>query len=236
MAVTDIQEIKEKLALAVRIMVNEELIEVVGHPSARIPGTDHVCVLGHLHGEGHTLRETTAENIITVDMDGKLIEGNHEPVKEIYIHTEIYRARRDVNSVWHTHSPVTIALGLAGVPVTAFWPHAIDFAEGVPIFDSAHPIVTPELGKKLAKVLGRHTAVMQKGHGAVCVGSSIEQAGSIALDLEKTAQVMLMVGQFTKVQPMSDEALAAFTGSERRHDPEAVLQGFWTSYKEMLPK
>jgi len=235
MAVKEFTEIKEKLARATRIMVNEGLIELSGHPSTRVPGTDHLCVLGHLHEEGRTLRATSTEDIITVDMDGKLVEGNHEPPGEIYLHTEIYKARSDVSSVLHTHPPVTIALGIAGIPVKAVWLAGAAFGQGVPIFESACQIDTPEIGQKLAQVLGNQMAVMLKGHGAVTVGVSIEQACSISLNLEKTAKLMLMAGQFGQVPPMSAEDLARYS-NRGRTDSEESRKGFWAYYGERLPQ
>ena len=235
MAVKEFTEIKEKLARATRIMVNEGLIELAGHPSTRVPGTDHLCVLGHIHEEGRTLRATSTEDIITVDMDGKLVEGNHEPPGEIYLHTEIYKARSDVNSVLHTHSPVTIALGIAGIPVKAVWLAGAAFGQGVPIFESACQIDTPEIGQNLAQVLGNQMAVMLKGHGAVTVGASIEQACIMSLNLEKTAKLMLMAGQFGQVQPMSAEDLARYS-NRRRTDSEKSRKGFWAYYGERLPQ
>ena len=235
MTTQDVKEIKDKLAQATRILVNEGLIETSGHPSYRIPGTNHLYVLGHIHEEGRTLFDTSAEDIITVDLDGNLVEGDHNPPGEIYIHTEIYKARDDINSVLHTHSPVTMALGIAGIPVKAVWLNAVVFGQGVPIFESACQIDTQENGQKLAAVLGNHMAVMLKGHGAATVGLSIEHACSIALNLEKTAKLMLMASQCGQVQALSAEDVTRY-GNKGRVDSEKSRKGFWAYYGERLAK
>ena len=238
MAAKDVMEIKEKLALAVRIMVNEGLIELSGHPSTRVPGTDHVCVLGHLHEEGRTLRATSAGDIVTVDMDGNLVEGSHEPPGEVYLHTEIYKARSDVNSVLHTHPTATIALSIVGIPVSAVWLAAAGFGQGVPIYQSARQIDTPELGQEVARLLGNEIAIMLKGHGTITVGSGIEQACRTSLTLEKTANMMIMSAQFGKVQPMSTEDLTRYerVWGKGRSDSEESRRGFWAYYGERLPQ
>lgn len=238
MAVKDVTEIKEKLARATRIMVNEGLIEQGGHPSARIPGTNHFCVLGHIHEEGRLYRNATAEDIITVDLNGKLVEGEYEPVGEIYIHTEIYKTRHDVNSVVHTHPPVTVALSITGTPVKAVCLAGSVFGQGTPIFESACQIDTPEIGQKLAQVLGDQMAVMLKGHGAVTVGVSIERACRISLNLEKTAKLMLMAAQFGKVPLMSAEDLAKSARAVHHgsSDSEKSRKEFWDYYGGRLPK
>ncbi len=228
---------KEKLAKALRIIVNEGLIENSGHISARIPGTDHICVLGHIHEEGHLLREATASDFITVNMDGKVVEGEHEPVGEIYLHTEIYKARSDVNSVLHTHAPVTVALSIAGIPVTAVYGASggTIFGKGTPIFKFSIQVNAAERGQELAQVLGDNMAVMLKGHGAVTVGASMEQACTISLNLERSAKLMLMAAQFGKVEPISAQDLTEYR-RRGRADSEESRQVFWAYFGGRLPK
>src|SRR6516165_5331415 len=56
-----------------------------GHVSARIPGTDHVLILGHIHSEGRSLIDTDIDDIVMVDLDGNWLEGRIEPVDERYL-------------------------------------------------------------------------------------------------------------------------------------------------------
>ncbi len=229
----DVKDIKDKLARVTRIMVNEGLIELSGHPSSRVPGTDHVCVLGHLHEEGRTLRDVTADEIVTVDMNGKLVEGKHEPPGEIYLHTEIYQARNDVNAILHTHPPYTVALSAAGVPAMAVWLDGVVFGNGTPIFESACQIDPPEIGQALAKALGNHMAVMMKGHGAVTVGTNIEHAAILSIRLEKTARMMIMARPFGELKRMFGEDLAIY-GNRGRTFSEVARKSFWAYYGERL--
>jgi L-ribulose-5-phosphate 4-epimerase len=64
-----------------------------------MPGTDHMLI-----NSGKSVRSAlTAADIVTVDMDGNLVEGDAVPPMESYIHAEIYRRHPDVNAVAHTH-------------------------------------------------------------------------------------------------------------------------------------
>ncbi|MBI4188132.1 MAG: class II aldolase/adducin family protein [Chloroflexi bacterium] len=229
---------KEKLAAAMRIMVNEGLIENSGHISCRIPGTDNICVLGHIHSEGHVLRDTAPADFHVVNLDAKVVEGEHETVGEIYLHTEIYKVRSDVKSVLHAHPPVTIALSIAGVPVSAVYVGAggTVFGSGIPIYESSTHINRPEDGKKLAQLLGDQMAIMMRGHGAVTVGASIEQACNITLNMERSAKLMLMAAPFGKVKPFLPAKELAERSRRDRADSEESRQVFWDYWGGRLPK
>ncbi|MBI2288156.1 MAG: class II aldolase/adducin family protein [Chloroflexi bacterium] len=238
MTVNDSSPMKEKLAAAMRIMVNEGLIENSGHISARIPGTDHICILAHIHSEGHVLRDTTAADFHTVNLDGKVVEGERETVGEIYLHTEVYKVRSDVKSVLHAHPPVTIALSIAGTPVTGVYVASggTVFGNGTPIYDSSTHINRPQDGKKLAQLLGDQMAIMMKGHGAVTVGASIEQACIVTLNLERSAKLMLMAASFGKVRPFLSDKELAESSRRWRGDSEESHQVFWAYWGGRLPK
>ncbi|MBI2305456.1 MAG: class II aldolase/adducin family protein [Chloroflexi bacterium] len=234
MAAEGIQEVKEKLALALRILVNEGVIENSGHPSFRLPGTEQVCILGHIHEHGGVLGKATAEDFVVVDLDGKVVEGKHEPVGEIGLHTEIYRARRDVAAIIHSHPPTVIALSIAGIRVLPVWLNWTNSSEAVPMFSSSRQIRSKADGQELAGVLGMRDAVVLKGHGAVTVGTSIEQACVVTLTLEKTAKLQFMAAQFGQPQPLSAQDLATYANKGR--DSEESRELFWNLYGGRLDK
>ena len=65
-----ISSLKDKIATSTRILVRERLIGPFGHPSARIPGTDLVAVLGHTHDDVKDLAETEPSDVVVMDLDG----------------------------------------------------------------------------------------------------------------------------------------------------------------------
>lgn len=170
-----------------------------------------------------------------MDLDGKLVEGGHEPPGEVSIHTELYKARSDISSVLHTHAPAATALGVSGAALLPLnISYGLMFADGVPVFPSACQINTPEVGQELAKVLGNKNAALMKGHGTVSVGTSIEHCCSVSLFLEKAARFQLMATQFGEPQPISAVDLARYAG--RKWDSEESRQRFWAFYGGRLPK
>jgi ribulose-5-phosphate 4-epimerase/fuculose-1-phosphate aldolase len=78
-----------------------------GHVSARIPATDHVLILDHIHSEGRSLIDTDVH-----DLEGNWLEGHIGPVDEHFLHLEIMKARPDVTSVVHAHPADATAFGM----------------------------------------------------------------------------------------------------------------------------
>ena len=89
--------LRRRLAKAHRILTAGGIWPLTkGHVSARIPGTDRVLILGHIHSEGRSLIDTDVDDIVTVDLEGKWLEGRIEPVDERFLHLEIMKTRPDV--------------------------------------------------------------------------------------------------------------------------------------------
>ncbi|MEA2967852.1 MAG: hypothetical protein QOE78_1113, partial [Alphaproteobacteria bacterium] len=115
---TEIVLLRRRLAKAHRVLTAGGLWPLTkGHVSARIPGTDHVLILGHIHADGRSLKHTDVDDIVTVDLEGNWLEGGVEPVDERYLHLEIMKARPDVMSVVHAHSTYATAFGIANVNI-----------------------------------------------------------------------------------------------------------------------
>src|SRR3954468_18134059 len=84
---TEIVLLRRRLAKAHRILTAGGIWPLTkGHVSARIPGTEHVLILGHIHADGRSLKHTDVDDIVTVDLEGTWLEGRVEPVEERYLH------------------------------------------------------------------------------------------------------------------------------------------------------
>ena len=146
-AETQILGLRQQLAKAHRILTAGGIWPLTkGHVSARIPGTDKVLILGHIHSEGRSLINTDVDDIVTVDLDGNWLEGRIEPVEERYLHLEIMKGRPDVTSVVHAHPTYATAFGIAGINILPVGNRGAIFAPQVPILDFDRQIDTPERG------------------------------------------------------------------------------------------
>lgn len=185
-----IKELKEKLAYSCNILAYEgHWDNILGHVSVRIPGKDRILMKPHSFG----FEEIRPQHMIEVDLNGKKVVGRHERHSEVFIHTEIYKARPDVNCVVHSHPPYAIALGSLRQPLRPISHEGNVFYDGLPLFDYTTALIrTPELGVEVAKSLGNCRGVLMKNHGSTVVGETIEVATLYAVFLEKAARVQLM--------------------------------------------
>ena len=105
---SSLNELKEKLALSCNILANEgHWDNILGHVSVRIPGKNRILMKPHSFG----FEEIRAQHLIEVDLNGKKVAGKYERHSEVFIHTEILKARPDVNCVVHSHPPYATAFG-----------------------------------------------------------------------------------------------------------------------------
>jgi L-ribulose-5-phosphate 4-epimerase len=195
----EIQAMKKKIAIATQMLASEGIVGSSGHVSIRI-SSDRILV-----GPSDVSRDVvTADDVVTVDLNSKQIEGKRHAPDETEIHTGIYRARPDVTSVVHTHPTYSVVFSITGQPILPVHMHGAIFADGVPVFDSVGHVNTKELGDGLARALGSRRAVLMKMHGAAVVGGSLEEALVAAIQLEENAQAQLLaISTGAKVQPMT---------------------------------
>lgn len=174
-----------------RVLGGEEAGDPVwGHVSVRDPDGRGAWIKAGARG----FSEVASEDVVLVSFDGELLAGTARVPREYPLHTEILRARDDVNSVVHTHSPHAIALAATGQELHAFSNAAGPFAGGVPRFTRAVGLIdTPELGSELATALGAARAAFMTGHGAVTAGSSVGVAVVTAVLLERACHLQLVV-------------------------------------------
>jgi L-fuculose-phosphate aldolase len=185
------EEAKQKLILAGRVLVAEGQDDFTrGHVSVRVPDEPSLFFMKP-HSVG--LDEITMENILTIDLEGKVTAGGSRRHSEVFIHSEIFKARSDVHCVIHTHPPYAVALSASGRPMKCYsQPGALFWGELGVYTDTSNLIRTTEMGAGVARALGPHRAVLLKNHGVALVGGSIEEAVLTAIMLENAAMVQLV--------------------------------------------
>ena len=190
--------LKRQLVDAIRMLERTRIINHSGHCSAR-RDADSFFV-----NTGASVRGAlTVDDIVAVDLDGQPIEGAGAPPIEFHIHSELYRARPDVNAVMHTHPQWSTFLTMAGVPYKKVYAQGVLLGE-LPVMDSPMPINTRQMGEKVAATLGHHSAALLKAHGAVTVGGDIVEAFVLAAYLEENAYRQYMAMQIGEPYVFSD--------------------------------
>ena len=183
-------ELKQKLIDAGRILEAEGQGDLTrGHVSVRVPGDPtHFFMKPHSYG----FDEITPENMVICNLEGEKVAGGGRKHSEVYIHSEIFKARPDVNSVIHTHPTYAVALSATGKSLQPISQPSVAFSDGLPYYtDTIELIRSKEMGIGVARALGACKAVLMRNHGVAVVGSSVEESTILAIMLENACQIQL---------------------------------------------
>jgi ribulose-5-phosphate 4-epimerase/fuculose-1-phosphate aldolase len=205
----------DDLVIANHILSNEGIVDGYGHVSVRNDANPNHFLLARSMAPALV----KAEDIHEYDLDGNPIDGNIPSYQERFIHSEIYRARPDVKSVVHTHSPSVVPFSISKVPLRPVYHMANFVGEGIPVFEIRTVVRESNMlvndaarGRALAATLGNKPAALLRGHGAAVVGPTILIAVARAVYLDINAklqeQAMLLGGQPNYLSP-EESKLAA---------------------------
>lgn len=199
---------KHEVAAATRILAREKMIGPFGHPSARIPGTDLVAILGDTHFSVKLLTEVTEDDIALIDLDGEPLDPEISGPGERFIHTQIYRARPDVFSVVHAHPMYCIAFSVVDRPLLPLWHLCTEVSQGVPVHMKSIQIDSPQLADELAALLGHRSFVLLHAHGSVAVGESMATACVRSISLERSARLQSIAETLGSTKPIDSRELS----------------------------
>jgi L-fuculose-phosphate aldolase len=162
-----------------------------GHVSVRVPGDpNHFYMKPHSFG----LDEITMENMVTCNLEGEKVAGGGPRHSEVYIHSEIFKSRPDINSVIHAHPTHAVALSSTGKPLRYFSQPSAVFADGIGNYiDTIDLIRTKEMGAGVARALGNRKATYMRNHGVAIAGRSIEECVILTLMLDNACEIQLLV-------------------------------------------
>jgi len=170
----------EDIVIGSRVLADFGVLDGFGHVSARDPKNPNHFLMSRSLAPALV----TADDIMEFDLDGNAVDARGRTLfLERFIHSEIYKARPDVMSVVHTHSPGVIPFGVSQVPLRAMFHNAAFLAAGAPVWDIRKDfgetdmlVRDPARGKSLAERLGDKSVVLMRGHGDVTVGPSVKMA------------------------------------------------------------
>lgn len=175
-----------------------------GNVSARDAKTEYVVI----KPSGVRYEDLRPEQMVVVDLNGKIIEGDLKPSSDTASHLYIYRQRPDVNGIVHTHSSYASAFAAVNKPIPVYLT-AIADEFGGPIPCGGFALIGgEEIGKVVVESIGQSPAVLLKNHGVFTVGPSAEAAVKAAImteDVARTVWLALQIGQPDEI-PAEDVA------------------------------
>jgi L-fuculose-phosphate aldolase len=131
------------------------------------------------------------EDVVLVDLDGKILDGPFEPSVETPMHTGIYRSRPETHGIVHTHARYSTTLACLNweIPPVHYMLAVLSDEGRVPVARYA-TYGTEELARNASEALGgSHGACLLRNHGTIAVGASVSEAYSRTELLEEMAEI-----------------------------------------------
>lgn len=187
----EIELLKAKVIEAAKDLFDSGLVlATLGVVSVRIPDTEKIIITP----TGFSKKRLSTKELIIVDLDGNVIEGDFKPSAETAMHTFIHKMRPDIGAVIHTHSPLATAWATINQEIPCYTAEqAFELGGRVPIvLDYSGPGTTDEKDlKNIVRKLERCPAALLRDHGAVVTGKDIEDALDNSHILEDVAKIAI---------------------------------------------
>lgn len=217
-------DLRETVALGCRILGAEDQGDLVwGHVSARDPDNRGVWMKAATLG----FDEVDADDVLLVDAEGNVLEGNGRRHAEYPIHTEIVRVAEAVGAVVHTHAPAVVAFAALDVPLRPISHEGTLFVppDVARFTQTGDLILTSELGADVAGAIGNRNALLLVNHGLVTVGADVPTAVMTAVLLDRACRMQLAAMAAGELRRWSDDD-EALSKRDHCYSP-ALLRQAW---------
>jgi L-ribulose-5-phosphate 4-epimerase len=162
--------------------------DLVKMTSGNISGRDPETNLVVIKPSGVRYEKLTPENLVVVDLEGNVVEGDLKPSVDTDTHLYVYRHRSDVRGVGHTHSPYASIFAALGRPIPPCLTASAMLGGEVPLGGFV-PIGGEAIGKEIVDKIGKALAIVMQNHGVFTIGRSATHAAKIAVEVEDIAKI-----------------------------------------------
>ena len=176
---------REKVSEIAKKLYNDGLVAGTSGNVSFLDRENHKIYITPSNMDYKEMQET---DIVVLDEDGNILEGDHKPSSEWRLHAEVYKHQKRVNSVVHTHSPYATGFAINHKEIPLILVEMLPFLGGdIPVAKFGLP-GTDDVGINAAKVLEYRNAALLENHGVVAVGETVDQAYIRAVYTEDAAK------------------------------------------------
>lgn len=181
------------------------VVGAAGNVSIRVKENDKEFVL--ITPSNVRYDELKPEDILIINMEGEVIEGEMNPSSEKKMHLGIYKAREDVNAIIHAHSVYSSILGSLRLSLPPVVEEMVPYLGGEITCAEYGEAGSEELAENVVKDLGEKNAIFLANHGNVCCGSHLDGAYTVLKYLERGAQIYYMAKLIGNPTLLPDEVV-----------------------------
>jgi HCOMODA/2-hydroxy-3-carboxy-muconic semialdehyde decarboxylase len=190
-----LSEAIENLVTANRILAHEDVVDAYGHVSLRHPENPERYLLAC----SRSPEIVEKDDILEFTLNSECIDDQGKKLYlESPIHGSVFKARPDVRAVVHNHSYAVVPFTVSKTPLKALAHTSGRIGHEIPKWDIKDKfgdtnllVVNNEQGDDMAEALGKHRAVLMRGHGVTVIGSSLEDAVITSIYLQVNAKLQM---------------------------------------------
>lgn len=156
-----------------------------GNVSGRDPETNLVVI----KPSGYAYEKLSPQDMVILDLDGNIVEGNLGPSTDTETHLYVYRQRPDVFGVCHTHSKFASVFAALGEAISACLTASTMLGGEIPLGGYV-PIGGEAIGKEIVAKIGSKLAIIMQNHGVFTIGRSASEAIKMAIEVEAIAEIV----------------------------------------------
>ncbi len=197
----------EEIVIANRILAAEGITDAYGHVAVRHPERPDRYLLSRARSP----QCIEAADIVEYTLDGTPIDlRDGSSYLERFIHGAMFEERPEVMAVVHSHSLSSIPFGVGGETIRPMLHNTAVIGAAVPIWDSRDRfgdtdllVRSMEMGRDLARAVGRGTTALMRGHGSVVAERSLRRAVFCAIALQTAANLQREVARYERAKFLS---------------------------------
>ena len=176
-----------------------------GNVSGRDPETNLVVI----KPSGVRYDRMKAQDLVILDLDNNIIEGDLKPSVDTESHLYIYRHRPDVFGVCHTHSTYASVFAALGKPIPACLTATAMLGGEIPVGDFI-ALSEAAIGEEIIRKIGDKQAILMQNHGVFTIGKDAFYATKMAIEVENVARITYFASLLGKPIVLNDEQVQAF--------------------------
>jgi len=226
-----LDQAREVLARANRMIANEGVLDAFGHVTMRHP-TDPKR---YLMARSRAPELVQPDDILELTLDSQPVKPTDLRLYgERVIHGGIYQARPDVNAVCHHHAPSILPFCISGMDLKPVYHLGATLGEKVPFWDSRDEfgdtnliVAKPEEGASLARALGSGWIVLMRRHGATVAGATLEELTFRTIYTARNAALQIQAHTLGYVSPLNAAETRLAGEYNLRPGPVARAWEYW---------
>ena len=181
-----------------------------------VSAIDRATGLVVIKPSGVSYADMNADDMVVVDLNGKVVEGKFRPSSDTPTHLWLYQQFAEIGGVAHTHSTYATAWAQAGRSITAYGTtHADSFYGDVPCtraltkeeIEGDYELNTGKVITETVQDYNAIPAILVKNHGPFTWGATPEKAVGNAVTLEEVAKMATLTEKLNSKTARVDQHL-----------------------------